>query len=422
LSSIKIDINGVQHSIPKLHTSSSSISNLDRDVRGLISSIDGRIQGRRGISGRLHNASRSMVELEHQISMLQRVIQSSMERYSSVEGMLAKKAGTLRFAEAKTNTSEGMKKAYKAFHIFSDWKSILNGYLEGLLASISTKWQNAVNLDGPAWKHTNARINGILASLSLSIEAGWKSSSKYVNDRWYDARDLAGAAWLDASNTLDDFWADTEAEWKRTTNSITKDWNDAVDWTARTWNSGVNYFEKKQDQMIETFDFVKRNKHEVFDVVLENTVRETLDITPIGRTIREKYEYAHYEKRDAMNDSLPTYKDVTRRNSEWILLPEEQSIFHDNHQGKPEQKFIHPDGREAVYDGDSLELIDEARYKGTYNYINPTIAPEGFPNSKEDLLNWVEYGATGLGHVVTDVVPYYLVGEKNERDQQREFK
>ncbi|MBI5138070.1 MAG: hypothetical protein HZA24_12145 [Nitrospirae bacterium] len=35
--------------------------------------------------------------------------------------------------------------------------------------------------------------------------------------------------------------------------------------------------------------------------------------------------------------------------------------------------FIFPDGREAVYDGDTGRLITDPRYAGTYNYVTPGI-------------------------------------------------
>ncbi|RFB12158.1 hypothetical protein DZB84_19585 [Bacillus sp. HNG] len=185
------------------------------------------------------------------------------------------------------------------------------------------------------------------------------------------------------------------------------------------WKEATSRIDKKRKQMIDDYEFVKDNKKDIFNLLLETGVREGLDMTSTGRAFREKYEYLHYEQRDKLNEPHPTYKEVRNPRLGWIELPESMSVFHDDNKGEPEKKFIHPDGREAVFDGDTLKPVTDARYKGTYNYINPTLMPEGFPNSKQDILDWVEYGKTGLGHVVTDVIPYYMVGQKNERDQQR---
>lgn len=57
---------------------------------------------------------------------------------------------------------------------------------------------------------------------------------------------------------------------------------------------------------------------------------------------------------------------------------------------------------EAVFTNDfsptgKYELYTDPRYKGTYNYCNPTTNP--------------------IGHFFADMLPYYLTGDKNERDQ-----
>ncbi len=58
----------------------------------------------------------------------------------------------------------------------------------------------------------------------------------------------------------------------------------------------------------------------------------------------------------------------------WTELPPSQSVFHDNGTGLPERKFIHVDGREAVYDGDTGQVITDPEVAGTYNYVNPGVA------------------------------------------------
>ncbi|MCC3358122.1 hypothetical protein [Bacillus sp. REN16] len=204
-----------------------------------------------------------------------------------------------------------------------------------------------------------------------------------------------------------------------TMNYIGNEANKKIDAIESGWKYAISQIDKKRKQMVDAFEFVNENKKDVFNHLLETGVREGLDMTSTGRAFRKDYEYFHYEQRDQMNGPHPTYQEAKDPGLGWIELPESMSIFHDDNNGKPERKFIHPDGREAVFDGDTLEPVTDARYKGTYNYINPTIAPKGFPNSKQDILDWVEYGKAGLGHVVTDVIPYYMVGQKNERDQQR---
>lgn len=47
----------------------------------------------------------------------------------------------------------------------------------------------------------------------------------------------------------------------------------------------------------------------------------------------------------------------------------------DNGVGKPELKFIHPDGREVVFDGGTRQIITSDQYRGTYNYVNPAPVP-----------------------------------------------
>ncbi|KAA0542743.1 hypothetical protein FZW96_21230 [Bacillus sp. BGMRC 2118] len=106
-------------------------------------------------------------------------------------------------------------------------------------------------------------------------------------------------------------------------------------------------------------------------------------------------------------------------------------MFHDDKYGKKEEKYIHPDGREAVFNGDTTnkkkgtgELVTDPRYVGTYNYVNPSKLPEGnFPKRPEEMLDWMvqsrKFVVTNFWHSVLDVAPYYLLGSNNTRDQQR---
>ncbi|MFZ5966969.1 MAG: hypothetical protein ACOYVK_07315 [Bacillota bacterium] len=122
----------------------------------------------------------------------------------------------------------------------------------------------------------------------------------------------------------------------------------------------------------------------------------------------------HFEKRDELNGMHVSYEEVIAKDSEWVKLPTEMSIYHDNKVGNPELKFVHPDGREAVFDGDTLEPILDPRYKATYNYVTPAQPPENL----FDIAGWIEFIKKGIGHFIKDMLPYYLTGFKNERNQK----
>ena len=107
-----------------------------------------------------------------------------------------------------------------------------------------------------------------------------------------------------------------------------------------------------------------------------------------------------------MNNPYPTYDEVQGR--PWIILPEEQSIYHDNGVGRPEEKYIHPDGREAVFDGDTHEPVTDSRYMATYNYCSPMPLPDD-PMLTDYTNLIIQY----IGHFLFDVFPYWLWG--NER-------
>jgi RHS repeat-associated protein len=97
----------------------------------------------------------------------------------------------------------------------------------------------------------------------------------------------------------------------------------------------------------------------------------------------------HHHVRQGLNDPLPSTPPAEGKDG-WHLLPPEQSVFHDNGDDAPECKFVNDDGREAVYDGASGQLITEDRYLGTYNFINPQTSK--------------------AGHFFVDVLPYLIMG------------
>lgn len=120
----------------------------------------------------------------------------------------------------------------------------------------------------------------------------------------------------------------------------------------------------------------------------------------------------HFEGRAARNGVHPTYDQARAQGSGWELLGPKQSIYHDNGVGQPELKYIHPSGREAVFNGDTLQPITDPRYAGTYNYVNPAPAPENWYN----VGGWLNFAGRGVGHLVTDVVPYWMGGNVRGND------
>lgn len=46
------------------------------------------------------------------------------------------------------------------------------------------------------------------------------------------------------------------------------------------------------------------------------------------------------------------------------------------------------------------EIITDTVYKGTYNFVNPGTADDG----------WIEYSERFVGHGVLDVIPYFIMG------------
>jgi hypothetical protein len=69
-------------------------------------------------------------------------------------------------------------------------------------------------------------------------------------------------------------------------------------------------------------------------------------------------------------------------------------------------KFIHSDGREAVFNGDTLSLMTDAKYGGTYNYVNPAPVPDKW----YDVGGGGAYAGKGVWHLVLDVVPFVAGG------------
>ncbi len=161
-------------------------------------------------------------------------------------------------------------------------------------------------------------------------------------------------------------------------------WKDIKNWFSNTWNN------------------VKKTAKQIV-----KTVKKKAYTTYYNAT---KW---HFEDREKKNGTPPTYSEVNDRNSGWNLLPESQSIYHDNGVGKSELKYITDDGREAVFDGDTLEPVTDPRYIATYNYC-PLYQ---MPSTGAGVLDYVKLAGSGVGHFFADMVPYYLTGNSNTREQ-----
>ncbi len=121
----------------------------------------------------------------------------------------------------------------------------------------------------------------------------------------------------------------------------------------------------------------------------------------------------HFEGREAANGIHPTYDEVIMSEGGWRKLSRAESTYHDNGEGAPELKFIHDrSGREAVFTMDQVaggstngnyQPYTDPKYVATFNYVTTSARPVNLTN---DILGAAKWAATGIGHVVTDVIPY----------------
>ena len=163
-----------------------------------------------------------------------------------------------------------------------------------------------------------------------------------------------------------------------------QDWKDIKNWVSKTWNK-VKITTKK------AVDTVKKKAYSMYF----NATKW------------------HFEDREKKNGMHPSYSDVNMKNSGWNLLSKKQSIYHDNGIGKNELKYITDDGREAVFDGDTLTPVTDPRYTATYNY-SPLYQ---MPSSGAGVLDYVKLVGSVAGHFFADMLPYYLTGNSNTRAQ-----
>ncbi|MFE7060775.1 hypothetical protein ACFVAD_01320 [Sutcliffiella sp. NPDC057660] len=422
-SAIFLNFTVTRQNNAQLRTYAAKASSVKAGAISTLSSLDGRIISRGGMNARIHTVSRKLSDLERQLEQLNRFVEFSLENYQKTETMLVRKSSDGQALYAKRPASLGLRSNLDIFEgIGAGARLSASEYQVRGFKFISEHWRTAVGLLGAAWAITGAMgKSGSQAKddISSKFSNGLNSSIRFLSGKWNDAQKLSGAAWNSAADKVDGVKNSAEATIKSTADSINRKWDNTVDSAVAKWDSTVDQAKQKRDVMIAGFNFVKENKRDIFNHTIESAFYKSMDIAPGGDKVLKAFEHLHYDHRDAMNSPHPSYKEVLKERSEWTQLPEDMSVYHDNGVGKPELKFIHPDGREAVFDGDTFEPVTDAKYKGTYNYINTSLPPGEFPKDLDGVMEWIEFSKNGLGHVVTDVIPYHLVGEKNEKDQKR---
>jgi len=106
--------------------------------------------------------------------------------------------------------------------------------------------------------------------------------------------------------------------------------------------------------------------------------------------------------RQALNVDLPPSMHHAHFDPDWVELEPGQAVFHqDPNVPGQEVKFIHADGREAVYYPNG-SLVRDPRYAGTFNYVNPRPAPTALT----DIVGALEWAFYGLGHLIPDIAPW----------------
>ncbi len=140
------------------------------------------------------------------------------------------------------------------------------------------------------------------------------------------------------------------------------------------------------------------------------------DIKSTLKPIGQKLSEFHFEDRKSLNKNLPaTIADAEKAGSEWKRMPDSMNVYHDNGDAYPESKFVNSDGREAIYDGATGELVTDPCLEGTYNYMNPPDL-----NEIRDTIGLIEAATQGLGHFIADMAPYYAGGNVRGDDNCNE--
>jgi hypothetical protein len=110
--------------------------------------------------------------------------------------------------------------------------------------------------------------------------------------------------------------------------------------------------------------------------------------------------------RASRNSDLPSSPEEARRQGGYELDPPFDR-YHQNEDGIPDHKWIIPDGpfgsKEVIFDGLTGEVIDDPRWEGTYNYVNPLRFGDVAHHGPAGPVIWA---ASWIGHGVADVLPY----------------
>lgn len=125
--------------------------------------------------------------------------------------------------------------------------------------------------------------------------------------------------------------------------------------------------------------------------------------------IIDTIETWHYEDRDARNTNLPANLTAVRAlaSDGWFMASPDQAAYHqDPSTPGVDLKFVHPDGREAVYNRLTGELVRDPAYAGTYNYVHMPNKPKEW----HDIAGWANWAIRGIGHLVVDVIPWKIGG------------
>ena len=102
--------------------------------------------------------------------------------------------------------------------------------------------------------------------------------------------------------------------------------------------------------------------------------------------------------REILNRPTPKSQEEAIRQGYHKSKPE-HSVLHNNNIGNSEVKFVHPSGREVVFDGDTGKPLSDL-LGGTFNHVNyPSIHKN--TSRPEDIARLV-------GHTVLDVLPYFV--------------
>lgn len=125
----------------------------------------------------------------------------------------------------------------------------------------------------------------------------------------------------------------------------------------------------------------------------------------------------HFEDREAKNKPLPSSMRRADR-AGFEMYPQWQNEYHQNNIGEPEVKYVHPDGREVIYDGDTRKVVIDPELKGTFNYANAPARKEKPENTEE----WMRYLFQNgpLEHILYDIAPYEI--EKSIRRMKSDKK